>query len=182
MAKFNAAEWKKQYRDSLSVLDEKLGKAEVLVDVARRNWRESDYCDNVWVQYKAAQEALEAARREYEKAALIARDKHYCNRYYYTDIEPYEVVEYVNEKTLIVRSMNAELTSESEQALKDSFVAGGFSGHYDNDLQEWDITPNEQGTILKVRLHKDGYYHAAGDKGTRFRLSARPVKWYDYNF
>ena len=182
MAKFNAAEWKKAHRDALSALDTRLAEKEIAVDAARREWKESNYSDAGWANLKAAEKALEQARAEYEKSALIAREKHYCNQYFYSDIEPWEVIGYINEKTLVIRSMNAELTKKGEKALKDSFIASGFCGHYDNEAQEWTITPDERGTTIIVRLHKDGCYHAAGDRGTKFRLSARPVKRYDYNF
>lgn len=106
-------------------------------------------------------------------------EKQYANAHGYTDITPYEVVRRISDKTIEVRAMDCERTPGSIKAMKDSFVPGGFLGHFDNDLQEWTITSNEDNPTVRARRHKDGYYHCGGK---RFLLSDKPRKFYDYNF
>lgn len=106
-------------------------------------------------------------------------EKKYANAHGYTDITPYEVVRRISDKTIEVREMDCERTDESKKAMADSFVPGGFVGHFDNDLQEWAIKSNESNPIIRARRHMDGCYYGGGKK---FRLSDEPRKFYDYNF
>ncbi len=97
----------------------------------------------------------------------------YANHYGYSDIEPYEVLMAINEKTIEVRHMSAERITAP------TFEVGGFSAHSDN-VQSWKIEPNLDGRVFKIRLHKDGNWRSAD--GQLFRLSDTPRKFYDYNF
>ena len=45
----------------------------------------------------------------------------YANRHSYSDIEPYEIVRRVSEKTIEVRPMKYERTEESKKAMNDTF-------------------------------------------------------------
>lgn len=115
------------------------------------------------------------------RLVVIGKDlleKKYANHYMYSDIEPYEVIEERTPDLYIIRSMKC--TEGDMTKLKDSFVAGGFCGHFDNSLQEWNIESDENGTIQKIRRHKDGTWRTPS--GSKFSISSRPVKFYDYNF
>lgn len=182
MKKFDATTWKNEIRASLPEFERKAKEAEKAFDKAAKIWRESGYSHECYEQYKAADHEMYYANKDLENARLLALDQLYCNQYFYTDREPWQVVGYVSEKCLIIREMKAELKPDAAQKLGDSFISGGFCGHFNNALQEWDIVPDPEGEVIRVRLHKDGNYHAAGDKGTVFILSDKPYKYYDYNF
>jgi hypothetical protein len=100
----------------------------------------------------------------------------YANHIGYSDINPYEVVRVVSDKTLEVRAMDAKLA----EGQKPEIIPGGFVGHCVNQHSlKYDITSNPQNSIIKIRLHKNGYYYYHGSK---FQLSDKPVRFYDYNF
>lgn len=57
---------------------------------------------------------------------------------------------------------------------------GGFAAHVSNQRnQKWNVTPDENGLVVKAYRRKDGYYHS---RLGRHVLSELPVKFYDYNF
>jgi len=101
----------------------------------------------------------------------------YANHYGHTDVNPYEVVRVVSDKTIDVREMDAE----RDESVKLEWVAGGYSGHCINQhSQKWHIKSNTDGHIVRLRLSKSGLWK---DKhGRKFRLNDHPVKFYDYNF
>lgn len=100
----------------------------------------------------------------------------YANHHSYTDVNPYEVVQRVSEKTLIIRRMDTEALPWDRQ-----FYPGGFVGHTANQhKQQWTITSDPDAPTMRIRLHKDGVWRCAN--GNRFRLSDHPIKFYDYNF
>lgn len=101
----------------------------------------------------------------------------YANEYGWSDVTPYEVVRVVSDKTIEVRRMNA-VRSNPENNL--GFAPGGFVGHHANqDAQEWTITSDPEASVKRIRLGKNGWK----DKyGNRYKLSDKPVRFYDYNF
>jgi hypothetical protein len=100
----------------------------------------------------------------------------YANHLGYSDINPYEVVRVVSDKTIEVREMDAE----RDESVKLEWAVGGFSGVCLNQRdQNWFITSNAQNPVVRIRLGKNGWKDA---HGRRFDLSDRPVKFYDYNF
>lgn len=100
----------------------------------------------------------------------------YANMIGYSDIEPYEVVRVINEKTLEIRMMHAELDPE----WKPEFVPGGFSAICVNhESQKWIISPAVDCQTIRIRRHKDGRWYS---NGNRFALSDKPRKRHDYNF
>ena len=100
----------------------------------------------------------------------------YTNHYGWSDVNPFEVVRQVSEKTLEIRAMKAEKDPE----WKPEFVPGGFAGHcINNSEQRWIITSDDQNPIIRIRLGKKGWKDA---HGRRFGLSDAPRKHYDYNF
>jgi hypothetical protein len=100
----------------------------------------------------------------------------YANHYGYTDVDPYEVVRRVSDITLEIREMNAV----RGPSVPLQFIPGGFSAHCVNQYdQKWLISTNESAPIIRIRFGKNGWK----DKdGRRYKLSDKPVKFYDYNF
>lgn len=101
----------------------------------------------------------------------------YANQYGYSDIEPYEVVNTVSDRTLEIRAMQAE----RDDSVVLRFVPGGFAGHCENqDAQRWRISSDRNAPVIRIRKHKDGRWYDRG--GCRYRIEELPKKFYDYNF
>lgn len=101
----------------------------------------------------------------------------YANQYGYSDVNPYEVIRKVSDKTVEVRAMKAE----RDNSVKLEWVVGGFAGQCINQRdQKWFIEPNAENPVIRIRLSKSGIWK---DKyGNKYDLSDNPVKYYDYNF
>jgi hypothetical protein len=101
----------------------------------------------------------------------------FANHYGYSDVNPYEVVKVISDKTIEVREMEAE----RDDSVKLEFHVGGFSAHCSNQRdQKWFITSNDSNPVVRIRLSKSGVWK---DKhGRKFDLSDKPVRFYDYNF
>lgn len=134
---------------------------------------------------KCAEEAKLDIRRKLNKLeeelkeVLTLLNARFANYYSYTDINPYEIVEWVSPLTIRVREMDATETEESKKARHESFVPGGFCGHTDNSVQDWEIQSNNSNPVLTLRKHKDGNWYSCG---RRFRLNSKPIMHYDFNF
>lgn len=107
-------------------------------------------------------------------------EKKYANRHGYSDIEPYEVIEEKTPNMYTIRWMESVQTEKSKKELRESFVAGGFLGHYDNNLQEWNCTPCEDYGCFTIRRHKDGNWYDVNHQ--KYFISDRPIKFCDFNF
>lgn len=100
----------------------------------------------------------------------------YANQYGYSDVEPFEVVRVISDKTIEVRAMDAE----KDDSVKLEFHVGGFSAHCSNQHQQkWFITSNPNNPVIRIRLGKKGWKDA---HGRRYGLADKPCKFYDYNF
>ena len=101
----------------------------------------------------------------------------HANHYSYSDVTHYEIVKKVSEKTIEVRRMKYELINKED--LK--FHVGGFAAHCSNlHDQKYTYESDENEEVIRLRLRKDGLFY---DKyGNRYKLSTRPVRFYDYNF
>jgi len=103
--------------------------------------------------------------------------KPFANRLGYTDVEPFEVVRVISDRTVEVRRMAATLAADWRPEMH----AGGFSAHCVNNRdQRWTITSDETAPVLRIRVRKDGDWYAA--TGERFRMADAPRKFHDYNF
>lgn len=112
-----------------------------------------------------------------ESEMVATVKKMYANRFGYTDVRPYEVVRKISEKTYEIREMEAVL----DKTWKPEVILGGFVGHaVNNREQRWEITSNESNPVIRIRLHKDGYFRDNG--GNRYLIQEEPRKFYDYNF
>lgn len=102
----------------------------------------------------------------------------FANHYGYSDVNPYEVVRVISDKTIEIREMDAE----RDESVKLEFHVGGFSAHCSNQRdQKWFIKSNEENSIVRIRFSKRT--NTWKDKhGRKFFLSNEPVKFYDYNF
>lgn len=114
----------------------------------------------------------------------------YANHYGYTDVNPYEIIKVVSDKTIVIREMNTE-----EIKWDKDIVQGGFSHRVTNqEDQKWNITSNEDAPLIRIRLNKSGTIRCSSRKiyvpnyiwkdkyGNKYHLSDTPVKFYDYNF
>jgi len=100
----------------------------------------------------------------------------YANHYGYSDVNPFEIVRRVSDKTVEIRSMKAERDPD----WKPDFVPGGFSAVCLNiNSQKWVITSDESAKVFRIRLGKRGWKDA---KRNRYELSDKPFKFYDFNF
>lgn len=107
---------------------------------------------------------------------MTTQTTQYVNHYGYSDINPFEVVRKVSDKTLEIRAMSAE----RDPSWKMEFVPGGFFGTVVNqNSQRWVINSDPNGHVVRIRLGKRGWKDAHGN---RYGLSDEPVKFYDYNF
>jgi hypothetical protein len=99
----------------------------------------------------------------------------FANHYGYSDVNPYEIVRRVSDRTIEVRRMDATI----DPSWKRVFIPGGFCGHTaNNGSQKWVIVSNPQNQVIRIRLTKKGWNH----KGMRFQLADKPVHFYDFNF
>jgi len=102
----------------------------------------------------------------------------YANHIGYSDVNPFEIVRRVSDRTIEIRAMNAERANPKEDM---GFIPGGFVGHFaDQHKQQWTITSNTEAPVTRIRLQKDGQWRCK--HGQRFVLGVKPVKFYDYNF
>jgi hypothetical protein len=106
----------------------------------------------------------------------------FANKYGWSDVEPYEVVRVVSEKCVEVRAMKYEQLHKMEELEPH---VGGFACHFaDQQKQRWDIQPDPEREVVKIRLSnargKAGYWF---DKhGQKFGMAEQPRRFYDYNF
>ena len=65
---------------------------------------------------------------------------HFANHIGYSDVNPYEIVRRVSDRTIEIREMNAERSNPAEDM---GFQPVGFVCHFrDQHKQEWTITSN----------------------------------------
>ena len=110
---------------------------------------------------------------------VIEVEKAYANNHLYSDVQPFEIVRVVSDKTIEVRAMDAEMAPD----WKPEIISGGFSGHCVNNHKQrdaWVITSNEANPVIRIRKQKDGSWK--NPSFGRFHLAEKPFKKYDFNF
>ena len=117
-----------------------------------------------------------AARME---CVVVPVELGFANNIMYSDVEPFEIVRVVSDKTIEVRAMSAEMAPD----WKPEIIPGGFAGHCVNNNDQrkaWVITSNEANPVIRIRKQKDGSWK--NPSFGRFHLDNRPFKKYDFNF
>ena len=107
------------------------------------------------------------------------QNQRFANNYLFSDVNPFEVVRVISDKTIEVREMDAKMASD----WKPEIVSGGFAFHCannDDQRKAWVITSNEDNPVVRIRRQKDGTWQ--NRTFGRFCLSDVPVKKYDFNF
>ena len=103
----------------------------------------------------------------------------FANNALYSDVEPFEVVRVVSDKTIEVRAMDATMADD----WKPNMVSGGFAFHCTNNADQrkaWVITSNEANPVVRIRKQKNGTWY--NKSNGRFFLAEQPAKKYDFNF
>ncbi len=136
--------------------------------------------NSLWEEYSRIKDEIKNLKAQLTFHTIMAKEKKYAVMWLYSDAHAYEIIEEKSDKTILVRRLDATIKPEAKKLLHDSFVPGGFCGHYDNDLQDWDFAVNENNPIETIRKHKDGRWYGIGK--TRFTIEAEPYEKYDYNF
>lgn len=152
---------------------------------AREAWLEAKQYNEpwymeLWNEYHSTDKEKERIEREIKFHEIMLQEKKYATEWLWSDAHAYEIIEEKNEKVIIVRRMKATIKKEAQKALHDSFVSGGFCGHFDNSLQEWDYESDESFGLETIRKHKDGRWYGCG--GRHFTIEAQPREVFDYNF
>ena len=94
----------------------------------------------------------------------------------FSDINPFEVVRVVSDKTIEIREMQAVRGDWTPE-----YVVGGFTAECVNQAdQVWECKSNEAEPVIRIRLNKAGKWQDA--RGNTYKASSQPVKFYDYNF
>lgn len=133
-----------------------------------------------WPKMQPYQEKIKSLREELEHVSYMALEKKYMSQCLHSDVNPYEVIEERTDKLWIVRRMKATETEESRKRRQSSFVPGGFLGHFDNSVQQWEIEPDGNGEVTAVRKHIDGRWYDS--YGILYVPAMTPYKHYDFNF
>lgn len=128
---------------------------------------------------KSIKSELDAREEELKFHQIMAQEKKYATEWLYSDAHAYEIIEEKSNSTLVVRRLKATIKPEAQKALQESFVPGGFCGHSENGLQEWNFESDENGFTLIIRRSKKGNWLS---NGRRFTIEAEPVEVFDYNF
>jgi hypothetical protein len=76
----------------------------------------------------------------------------YANHIGYSDVDPYEIVRIVSDKTIEIR----EMKTEPDTSVELKWVAGGFAGHCVNqNEQKWIISSDETAPVIRIRNRDD---------------------------
>jgi hypothetical protein len=101
----------------------------------------------------------------------------YMNHYMYSDVSPFEIVEKVHEKRMIIRRMDVNASPLNNL----TFHIGGFSAHCsDQRAAVYLIESNPENPTTIVRWSEAKQVWQAN--GNRFHISDSPIYFYDYNF
>ena len=144
------------------------------------------YCDLATAQADAEREqdrfnayAAKNGSRTRVECKVVPVKLGFANNALYSDVEPFEIVRVVSDKTIEVRKMKAERADD----WKPNMVSGGFAFHCTNNADQrkaWVMTPDTDAETVRVRKQKDGTWK--NPSFGRFRLAEQPVKHYDFNF
>ena len=101
----------------------------------------------------------------------------HASRYGYSDVDAYEIVKVISDKTIEVRKMD---TKHDISHLKQ--YAGGFCGHVEDQRnQKVTYASNPDAEVIRIRRKKNNPEQWSNN-GSRFGLTEKPYAFYDYNF
>ena len=120
--------------------------------------------------------------RERLTIEILPIDKKWFTQFVWSDAHCFEIVEQRTPDLYMVRRMKATITPEADKKLKDSFIPGGFCGHFDNSLQEWSFESDDNNPVIAIRRHKNGKFYAANTRTCPFVMLDHQFEHYDYNF
>lgn len=101
----------------------------------------------------------------------------HASRYGYSDVDAYEIVKVISDKTIEIRKLDTE---HDISHLKQ--YAGGFCGHVENQRnQKVTYTSNPEASVIRIRRKKNNSEEWTNN-GSRFGLTEKPYAFYDYNF
>ena len=101
----------------------------------------------------------------------------HASRYGYSDVDAYEIVKVISDKTIEVRKMD---TKHDISHLKQ--YAGGFSGHVEDQRnQKVTYASNPDAEVIRIRRKKNNPEQWCNGN-QRFGLTEKPYAFYDYNF
>jgi len=101
----------------------------------------------------------------------------HASHYGYSDVNAYEIVKVISDKTIEVRKMD---TKHDISHLKQ--YAGGFAGHVaDQRNQKVTYASNPNAEVIRIRRKKHNP-EEWGKGDLRFGLKENPYAFYDYNF
>lgn len=113
-------------------------------------------------------------KKDFRIVKDVVEYKYACH-YMYTDVDAYEIVKVVSDKTLEVRKMDTE---HNIGHLKQ--YVGGFFGHVaDQHNQKVTYASNPNNGVIRIRKKKNGQW---GHKDMKFGLKKKPYAFYDFNF
>jgi hypothetical protein len=116
------------------------------------------------------------------QSPITLENAKFANMHGYTDIEPYEVVRIISDKTIEIRRMKATLSPD----WKPDIIPGGFAGHCVNqNTQVWLYESDETAPIIRMRRVKPSHVGRMMSWKSAYghhRLSDKPCKFHDYNF
>ena len=132
------------------------------------------------IQERNARWKLRRATEEAERLAELreVRGRKFANFHGYTDVNPFEIVNIVSEKTIEIRAMETEQTK-----MPSDFHPGGFHGHYADNHggQEYTYSSNKEFSVKRIRWsERKGTWQCK--HGSRYHIADAPYKFYDYNF
>jgi len=101
----------------------------------------------------------------------------HVSRYGYSDVDAYEIVKVISDKTIEVRKMD---TKHDISHLKQ--YAGGFCGHVEDQRnQKVTYASNPDAEVIRIRRKKNNPEQWCNGN-QRFGLTEKPYAFYDYNF
>ncbi len=172
--------WKIELQEFVQKSSEELAALQKDAKRLLSEWSRTKTMDSFRLYLKTKDNA-EDLERKICRTKVELLDQVYVSKYLYSDVEAYEVVNMKTPDLWEVRELDCELTEEASRKLKESFVPGGFFGHFDNSLQEWRFTSNKDNPVITIRRHKDGNFYMPNNS-CKFVPKASPYKRYDYNF
>lgn len=134
----------------------------------------------LYYNYHKNDAAIEKLERDIKFHTVMLQDKKYATEWLYSDAHAYEIIEQKSATIILVRKLKATIKPEAQKKLQESFVPGGFCGHFDNDLQDWNFETCESNPIETIRKHKNGSWYGCGNR--LFTIEAQPYERFDYNF